>query len=255
MFMKLSIGIAGVSGRVGRLLVEEVAAAGPALAGGLSRSGPPDGVKSFSTIAELAAASTLVIDFTHADTVAAHAAALANAGVAWVLGTTGFSAADEAAIAAAAARIPVLAAPNFSPGVNLMFALAEKLGAALPAATYDAEIQEMHHRQKVDAPSGTALGIGRAVAAGRGVSLPDVMVSGRTGHTGPRKDGEIGFAALRGGQIIGRHTLSFTGGTEQISLTHEAFDRRVYAQGAVRAAIWLHVRPPGLYSMRDVLGM
>jgi 4-hydroxy-tetrahydrodipicolinate reductase len=255
MFMKLRIGIAGVSGRVGRLLVEEVGVAGLTLAGGLSRTAAPDGVTRVSSIGALAASSDLVIDFTHADTVGAHAAALANAGVAWVLGTTGFSAADEAAIATAAARIAILAAPNFSPGVNLMFALAEKLGAALPGLNYDAEILEMHHRQKVDAPSGTALGIGRAVAAGRGVALGDVMVSGRDGHTGPRKDGEIGFAALRGGQIIGRHAVSFTAAAEQISLTHEAFDRRVYAQGAVRAALWLHGRKPGLYSMRDVLGL
>jgi len=253
--MMLRIGIAGVSGRVGRLLVEEVAAAGVVLAGGYSRGAAPEGVVRFGSIGELAAASDVVIDFTHADTLREHAAGLASSKVAWVLGTTGFSAADEAALAAAAEVIPVVAAPNFSPGVNLVFALAEKLGASLPASAYDAEISEMHHRQKLDAPSGTALGIGRAVAAGRGVALGDVMVSGRNGHTGPRKDGEIGFAALRGGQIVGRHTVSFTAGTEQISLTHEAFDRRLYAQGAVRAAIWLHGRNPGLYSMRDVLGM
>jgi len=255
MLMKLRIGIAGVSGRVGRLLVEEVAAAGLVLAGGLCRAGAPEGVTWFRTIGELAAVSDVVIDFTHADTVGAHAAALGQAGVAWVLGTTGFSGAAEAAIEAAAAVIPVVAAPNFSPGVNLVFALAEKLGAALPASAYDAEIVEMHHRQKVDSPSGTALGIGRAVAAGRGVDLKEVMVSGRDGHTGARKDGEIGFAALRGGQIVGRHTLTFTAGTEQIALTHEAFDRRVYAQGALRAAKWLCGRKPGLYSMRDVLGL
>jgi len=253
--MKLRIGIAGISGRVGKLLVEEVAAAGLVLAGGLSRSEAPDGVAWFESIGALAAVSDVVIDFTHADTVGAHAAALASAKIAWVLGTTGFSAADEAAVARAAAVIPVAAAPNFSPGVNLLFALAEKLGAALPGSAYDAEIVEMHHRQKVDAPSGTALGIGRAVAAGRGVALNDVMVSGRDGHTGRRKEGEIGFAALRGGQIVGRHTVSFTAATEQICLTHEAFDRRVYATGAVRAAIWLHGRNPGLYSMRDVLGL
>jgi 4-hydroxy-tetrahydrodipicolinate reductase len=253
--MKLRIGIAGVSGRVGRLLVEEVAASGLVLTGGTSRGMAPEGVARFGSIGELAAASDLVIDFTHADTVRTHAAALASAKVAWVLGTTGFSAGDEAAVAAAAATIPVIAAPNFSPGVNLVFALAEKLGAALPASSYDAEILEMHHRQKLDAPSGTALGIGRAVAAGRGVALDEVMVSGRDGHSGPRRDGEIGFAALRGGQIIGRHSLSFTAGTEQISLTHEAFDRRVYAQGAIRAAFWLYGRNPGLYSMRDVLGI
>jgi 4-hydroxy-tetrahydrodipicolinate reductase len=163
--------------------------------------------------------------------------------------------AAQAAIAEAATQIPIIAAPNFSPGVNLIFALAEKLAAALPPAAYDAEILEMHHRQKLDAPSGTAIGLGQAVAAGRGVLLSDVMVSGRTGHTGARQDGEIGFAALRGGQVVGSHTLSFTAANEQISITHHAFDRRIFAAGAVRAALWLHGRSPGLYSMRDVLGI
>ena len=113
----------------------------------------------------------------------------------------------------------------------------------------------MHHRQKVDAPSGTALALGHAVAAGRGVKLDDVIVSGRHGHTGPRRDGEIGFATLRGGQIIGSHTLSFTAGDEQISLAHHALDRRVFATGAVRAALWLQTQPPGLYTMRDFLAL
>ncbi|MBU6449621.1 MAG: 4-hydroxy-tetrahydrodipicolinate reductase, partial [Rhodospirillales bacterium] len=147
----------------------------------------------------------------------------------------------------------IIAAPNFCTGVNLLLLLAEKLGHALPAAQYDAEIVEMHHRQKVDAPSGTALAIGRAVAAGRGVELADVIVSGRDGHTGPRKDGEIGFATLRGGQVVGSHTLMFTAGDEQINLTHHAFDRRVFASGAVRAALWLHAQPAGLYGMKDFL--
>jgi 4-hydroxy-tetrahydrodipicolinate reductase len=137
--------------------------------------------------------------------------------------------------------------------VNLLLLLAEKLGHALAPTQYDAEILEMHHRQKVDAPSGTALALGRAVAAGRGVELEEVMVSGRHGHTGPRKDGEIGFATLRGGQIVGSHSVLFTAGDEQISLTHHAFDRRVFASGAVRAAMWLHAQPAGLYGMRDFL--
>jgi 4-hydroxy-tetrahydrodipicolinate reductase len=241
---------------MGRMLTEEVVAAGATLVGGIDRPGvDAKGAKLFSDIGALASACDLVIDFTHASTVASHAMALGQAGVGWVLGTTGLSQGDEAAIAGAATRIPVIAAPNFSPGVNLMFAIAERLGAVLPAATYDAEIVEVHHRQKVDAPSGTALGIGRAVAAGRGVALADVMVSGRHGETGARKDGQIGFAALRGGQIVGSHTLSFTAANEQISLTHDAFDRRTFAAGAVRAALWLHGRPAGLYSMKDVLGI
>lgn len=254
--MTLKIGIAGISGRMGQMLTEEVAAAGATLVGGVCRPGEDaKGATLFANIAALATACDLVIDFTHASTVVSHAGALAHAGTSWVLGTTGLSADDEAAIADAGTKIPVIAAPNFSPGVNLMFALAERMAAALPAHAYDAEILEMHHRQKVDAPSGTALGLGRAVAAGRGVNLKDVTVSGRDGHTGPRKDGEIGFATLRGGQIVGSHSLLFTAGSEQITLTHHAFDRRAFATGAVRAALWLHGKKPGLYTMKDVLGM
>jgi 4-hydroxy-tetrahydrodipicolinate reductase len=146
-------------------------------------------------------------------------------------------------------------APNYSPGVVLAMVLAERMAAALPAETYDAEIVEMHHRQKVDAPSGTAVGLGRAVAAGRGVRLEDVTESGRDGHTGARKTGAIGFAALRGGQIVGEHSLLFTSATEQITLSHRAMDRRAFATGAIRAALWVAAKPPGLYDMRDVLGM
>jgi 4-hydroxy-tetrahydrodipicolinate reductase len=224
--------------------------------GGICRPGEDaKGAKIFPNIAELAGASDLVIDFTHASAAVAHARALAGANIAWVLGTTGLSPEDEAAINDAALSIPVLAAPNFSPGVNLMFALAERMAAALPARAYDAEILEMHHRQKVDAPSGTALALGQAVAAGRGVALNDVIVSGRHGHTGARKDGEIGFATLRGGQIAGSHTVLFTAANEQISLTHHAFDRRNFATGAVRGALWLAGKKAGRYAMKDVLGI
>jgi 4-hydroxy-tetrahydrodipicolinate reductase len=248
------IGISGIAGRMGRLLAEEAASAGT-LVGGIDRTGTgPVGAVLFADISALAAESDVVVDFTHASTVAGHAAALAAAGTPWVLGTTGYSAQDAEAIAQAAKVIPVIAAPNYCPGVNLLLLLAEKLGAALPAGQYDAEILEMHHRQKVDAPSGTALGLGRAVAEGRGVKLEEVMVTSRSGHTGPRGEQEIGFATLRGGQVVGSHTVMFTAGTEQIALTHHAFDRRVFATGAVRAALWLQGRQPGLYTMRDVLG-
>lgn len=251
------IGIAGITGRMGRLLAEEIPAAGAVVAGGTSRdpAAPPAGATRFADIAALAAASDVVVDFTHAAAVIPHAAALAAAGVAWVLGTSGLSAADEAAVDRAAAAIPVVYAANFSPGVSLVLALAERMAAALPADRYDAEIVEMHHRQKVDAPSGTAIGIGRAVAAGRGVRLEDVTESGRHGHTGPRRTGAIGFAALRGGQVVGEHTLLFAAATEQIALTHRAFDRRAFASGAVRAALWAAGRKPGRYDMADVLGM
>jgi len=211
--------------------------------------------KSDADIAALARASDVVVDFTHAGTAARHAAMVAACGTAYVLGTSGLSVTDEAAVAAAAERIPVVYAANFSPGVTLLLAIAEQMAAALPGDAYDAEIVEMHHRQKVDAPSGTAIGIGRAVAKGRGTTLDAVIDSGRDGHTGPRRTGAIGFAALRGGQVVGEHTLIFAAGAEHIALTHRAFDRRAYATGAVRAALWLNGRPPGLYAMMDVLEM
>lgn len=255
----MRIGIAGITGRMGFLLAEEVAAAGAVLAGGICSAGstkpPPAGVTLFPTIAALAEASDLVIDFTHASTAASHAGTLAAAGKAWVLGTSGLSLEAEAVVAEAAKKIPVVYASNFAAGVNLVLALAEKMGAALPGGSYDAEIAETHHRQKVDSPSGTAIGIGRAVAAGRGVKLEDVMVSGRHGHGGARKDGEIGFSAIRAGQVVGEHTLLFASATEYIVLTHRAFDRRAFASGAVRAALWLQGKPAKLYDMMDVLGM
>jgi len=257
--MTIRIGIAGITGRMGRLLVEEVQAAGATISGGIDHPGStaalPAGAERFPDAGALAAASDVVLDFTNAAAAQTHAAAFANAGTAWVLGTSGLSAADEAAVESAAQRIPVVYAANFSAGVNLVLALAERMAAALPAEQYDAEIVEMHHRQKVDAPSGTAVGMGRAVAKGRGVRLEEVMESGRHGHTGGRKNGAIGFAALRGGQVVGEHTLIFAAGTEHITLTHRAFDRRAFASGAVRAALWVHGRQPSLYSMMDVLGM
>ena len=257
--MGIRIGIAGAAGRMGHLLAEEARAAGAELAGGVGRPESarpfPDGVERKADIGALALAADVVIDFTHSSTVQSNAAALARSGTAWVLGTSGLSPADEAAVAAAAQQIPVVYAANFSAGVNLVLALAEQMAAALPPISYDAEIVEMHHRQKVDAPSGTAIGIGRAVARGRGQILEDVMQSGRQGHTGPRKQGAIGFAALRGGQIVGEHALIFAAADEQITLTHRAFDRRSYATGAVRAALWVSGRSPGLRSMTAVLGM
>jgi 4-hydroxy-tetrahydrodipicolinate reductase len=243
---------------MGVLLAEESRVVAESV-GGTVRPGStrpvPAGVSLSPDLAALAAGSDVVIDFTHASTVRAHAEALADAGRAWVVGTSGLSAEDEAAVAEAGMRIPVVYAPNFSPGVTLVLDLAERMAAALPAELYDAEIVEMHHRQKVDAPSGTAIGLGRAVAAGRGADLAEVMESGRHGHTGPRKPGAIGFAALRGGQVVGEHTLLFAGATEHIALSHRAFDRRAFASGAVRAALWTRGQPAGLYSMRHVLGL
>jgi 4-hydroxy-tetrahydrodipicolinate reductase len=245
--MSIRIGIAGIAGRMGRLLAEEVAAAGATLAGGTRRGDDP---------AALFAASDVVIDFTHAASATVHAGAAVAAGKPFVLGSSGLSAEQEAAVAEAARQVPIVYAANFAPGVNLFLAIAERMAAALPPEQYDAEILEMHHRQKVDAPSGTAIALGRAVARGRGTTLEGAgMESGRDGHTGARKTGAIGFAALRGGQVVGEHTLLFAAASEQIALTHRSFDRRVYATGAVRAALWLQGRKPGLYDMKHVLGM
>jgi len=253
------IGISGITGRMGQLLAEEIPVAGAVLSGGIRRpesnKPAPAGATLWPDLAALAQASDVVIDFTNASTAQTSAAVMAKSAKAWVLGSSGLSAADEATVEEAARAIPIVYASNFSAGVNLVLALCERMGAALPADTYDAEIVEMHHRQKVDAPSGTAVGMGRAVAKGRGQKLEDVMESGRHGHTGPRKTGAIGFAALRGGQVVGEHTLIFASGTEHIALTHRAFDRRAYASGAVLAALWVAGKPPGLYSMMDVLGM
>lgn len=247
----MNIGIVGIAGRMGRLLAEEVVAAGHVLVGGTDRPGTQ--AEGTMELPDLAARTEVVIDFTVAATVSHHAAVLSAAGTAWVLGTTGLSAAQETEVAVAARRIPVVYAANFSPGVTLLLELAERMAAALPGTEYDAEIMEMHHRQKVDAPSGTAVAMGRAVAAGRGVDLATHTESGRDGHTGARRPGAIGFAALRGGQVVGEHTLLFAGGSEHISLSHRALDRRVFASGAVRAAGWLEGRGPGLYGMRDVI--
>jgi len=239
---------------MGRLVAEEIIAAGATLAGGvrLSRDNPPHGAALWPSIGALAAQSQVIIDFTHASTVDAHARAVSEAGCAWVLGTTGLSEADQVAVREAAVQCVVVQAANFSPGVNLVLALAARLGAALPGAEYDAEIIEMHHRHKVDAPSGTALAIGHALSAGRGVALDDARIDRRQGA---RPVGGIGFASLRGGQIVGEHSLVLTAADEQIVLTHRAFDRRSFARGAVRAALWSAGRACGLYGMQDVLGM
>ncbi len=229
----MRIAVTGRTGRMGSLVVQEAEAAGH----------------------DVADPADAIIDFTHASTVPRHATTFAAAGTPWVLGTTGLSQADQLAVAAAAFSIPIVQAANFSTGVNLMLALAERLARALPPDEFDAEILEMHHRQKVDAPSGTALALGRAVATGRGVDFDEAAIMSREGHTGPRQGGAIGFATLRGGQVIGDHTLLFAAASEHISFTHRAMDRRVFARGALRAALWAQGKPPGLYSMMDVLGM
>lgn len=252
--LRRGIGIAGIAGRMGQMLAEAAAAAGLTVVGGIDRGTAP-GQTMLADIATLAAHADVVVDFTHASTAIGHAAAVARAGAGWVLGTSGLTAEDELAVRRAALAVPVVYAANFSPGVALVLAVAERMAAVLPAGRYDAEIVEMHHRQKVDAPSGTALALGRAVARGRGVALEDVREGGRDGQVGARGIGAIGFASLRGGQVVGEHTLIFAADDEQVTLTHRAFDRRSFAAGAIRAAAWVHGRPPGLYGMADVLGL
>jgi 4-hydroxy-tetrahydrodipicolinate reductase len=250
----MRIGVAGITGRMGRLVAAEIRASGAYLSGGIGLAGeaPPDGAATMATIQALAAVSDVIIDFTQAATVVPHAAALADTGCTWVLGTTGLSASDQHTVAAAALRIAVIQAANFSPGVALVLALAETLGAALDAEAYDAEILDMHHRHKIDAPSGTALALAAALAAGRQTTLDQRRIDTRAGA---RPAGGIGFASLRGGQIVGEHSLILTAADEQITLTHKAFDRRGFARGAVRAALWSAGKPAGLYGMNDVLGM
>ncbi|MBW7852365.1 MAG: 4-hydroxy-tetrahydrodipicolinate reductase [Rhodospirillales bacterium] len=265
----MKIGIVGCAGRMGQMLVREVLdSEGCTLAGGTER---PGGDAVGRDVGELAGrgflglpvgadpkllfdAADAVIDFTSPDATARHAPLAAAARCVHVVGTTGLGPDQEAALREAAARTPVVWAPNMSVGVNVLFAMVERLAAALDP-DYDVEIVEMHHRHKVDAPSGTALGLGRAAAAGRGVRLEDVWQKVRDGHTGARKRGDIGFATLRGGDVVGDHTVVFAADGERVEITHKASSRQVFAKGAVRAARWAHGKPPGLYSMRDVLGL
>lgn len=199
------------------------------------------------------AGAQAIIDFTAPAASVALARKAAERGLVHVIGTTGMSAEDEAAIKAAArAGARIVKSGNYSLGINVLAGLVRQAAAALPG--YDIEIVEMHHNKKVDAPSGTALMLGEAAAAGRGVDLASHSVRGRDGHTGAREAGTIGFAALRGGTVVGDHTVIFAGDRERIEFTHRAEDRTMFATGAVRAALWARGQRPGLYSMADVLG-
>jgi 4-hydroxy-tetrahydrodipicolinate reductase len=182
------------------------------------------------------------------------AAAAAEAGAIDVIGTTGLADADHAAIDAAAKKVAIVQAGNMSLGVNLLARFVREAAAALDAS-FDIEIGEMHHRHKVDAPSGTALLFGREAAAGRGIDLATHSVRVRDGQTGPRREGDIGFSAMRGGTIVGDHSVVFAGDGEIVELTHRAFDRAIFARGAIKAALWARTRPSGRYSMADVLGI
>ncbi|MFA7430291.1 MAG: 4-hydroxy-tetrahydrodipicolinate reductase [Rhodospirillaceae bacterium] len=264
----MKIAVVGCAGRMGRMLVHDILTTpGCVLAGGTdTESSPfigqdpavlaglePSGLAVTADARAVFEAADAVIDFTSPAATVAHADLAAATGTALIVGTTGISKEQMARIDAAAARIPLVIAPNFSVGVNLLFALTELVASKL-GIDYDIEIVEMHHRHKVDAPSGTALGIGRAAAKGRGVVLDDAAVMSRVGHTGAREAGTIGFATLRGGDVVGDHTAIFAADGERLELTHKASSRGVFSKGAVRAALWTKDRPAGLYSMADVLG-
>jgi len=262
------ITILGAAGRMGRANIEAVLDAGLSVAGAIDRPGSPSlgidagvlvgrpalGVVLIDDPAPAIAHSDAVIDFTTPANTVETARLAAQAGAALVVGTTGLSKDDEAQLALAAHHVPVVYAPNFSVGVTLLAALTQQVAAILDPS-WDIEIVEMHHRHKVDAPSGTALGLGRAAAAGRKVDHDAVKQAGRDGHTGAREEGRIGYASLRGGDVVGDHTVIFAGAAERVELTHKATGRSIFSQGAVRAARWAVDQKPGLYDMMDVLGI
>lgn len=206
------------------------------------------------SVADALAAAEVVIDFTTPEASVALAAQAAGRGVALIIGSTGLSPDHIRRISEAAGRVAVVRTGNFSLGVNMLIGLVGQAARALPANAYDVEIFEAHHRRKVDAPSGTALMLGAAVAEGRGVDLDRVSRRGRDGLTGPRVEGEIGFSVLRGGDIVGDHSVTFAADEEILTLSHSARDRSLFARGAVAAARWAVGQPPGEYDMQDVLG-
>lgn len=261
--------VAGAGGRMGRMLVQAIASTkGAVLAGALEHDASPVlgqdagvlagvgtlGVPVTSDPLSALAKADGVIDFTIPASTTALAAIAAQARIVHVIGTTGLSSDDLAKISAAARHSVVVRSGNMSLGVNLLAGLVKKVAATL-GEDYDIEIVEMHHRMKIDAPSGTALMMGEAAAAGRGISLADNAVRSRDGHTGKRDDGVIGFAALRGGTVVGDHDAIFAGPGERLILSHRAEDRQIFARGAVRAAMWGRGKPAGEYTMADVLGL
>ena len=240
------IGILGASGRMGRAIAAVLHDSPEARLGGrLGRGEDP---------AALAPACDVLVDFSAPDALARHLDSAAGAGIGIVIGTTGLAEDHHEAIDRAARRVAVLQSANMSLGVNLLAFLVREAAARL-GEDWDVEIAEMHHRHKVDAPSGTALLLGAAAAEGRGASLDDIADRGRDGVTGPRTPGRIGFAALRGGSVPGDHQVIFAGDGERIELGHRAESREIFARGALKAALWLHGRPAGRYAMKDVLGL
>lgn len=266
---ELGIGISGCGGRMGRMLVAEVAATeGCRLTGGAEAPGSAAigkdlgdlagigaaGLTATTDMAALLAASDVVIDFSTPAASVAHAQLATAAGKALVIGTTGLDAVAYTALVEAARRAPLLWAPNMSLGVNVLLELVARAAQRLDP-DYDIEILEMHHRHKLDAPSGTALALGRVAAEARGIELSAHSQRVRDGITGPRRRSDIGFATLRGGDNTGEHHVIFAAEGEQIELSHRATSRRIFARGAVAAARWLADKPAGLYGMKDVLGL
>jgi 4-hydroxy-tetrahydrodipicolinate reductase len=255
--MPLRIAICGSTGRMGGALQQAIAAATDLeFAGGIAGAGNAHDAVAPDACTPLIQRADVLVDFSSPAALAAVLAAGGSAlrGKALVIGTTGLTADVQAAVERAAEHSAVVTAANFSIGVNLLLDLVQRAAAVLNDP-FDVEIVESHHRNKVDAPSGTALALARAVAAGRGVQLDDVRRDGRSGDTGRRPRGEIGLHALRGGSVVGEHCVSFLGDAERVELTHIATDRALFAAGALSAARWAAGRKPGSYTMRDVLGL
>ncbi|WP_210497466.1 4-hydroxy-tetrahydrodipicolinate reductase [Microvirga antarctica] len=260
--------VVGAAGRMGRILIRAIAETdGCRLVGAIERGGSEALDHDAGLIAGVGlldvtitddplpvfAAADGVLDFTSPAATAAFAGLAAQARIVHVIGTTGLQPADFETLEAAARHARIVQSGNMSLGVNMLAGLVRKAAETL-GEDFDIEIVEMHHRMKVDAPSGTALLLGEAAAAGRGISLEDRSVRSRDGHVGARRSGDIGFAALRGGTVVGDHTVTFAGNGERIELTHRAEDRSLFARGAVKAALWAFDKKPGYYTMADVLG-
>jgi 4-hydroxy-tetrahydrodipicolinate reductase len=261
--------VAGAGGRMGRTLIHAITAIdGAVVAGAVEAPGSAvigrdagelaglgkNGITVAAEVEPLLDEADGLVDFTVPAATMVFAELTARKGLVHVIGTTGLSGENEKLIAQAAKRAVIVKSGNMSMGVNLLAALVKRVAKTLDEE-FDVEILEMHHNKKVDAPSGTALMLGRAAAEGRGIDLEQRAVRVRDGHTGARASGDIGFAALRGGSVVGDHTVIFAGPAERIELVHRAEDRMIFARGAVRAALWGRGRPPGLYSMADVLGL
>ncbi len=259
----MKLAIAGAGGRMGRVLTRIIhETEGCVVAGGLEPKGSPligtvmgeTGVIITDDPASLFKTIDGIIDFTVPAATLSLVEHAARAGIVHVIGTTGIDAAGEEKIRAAAKTARIVKSGNMSLGVNILAALVRKAAAAL-GEEFDIEILEMHHRHKIDAPSGTALLLGQAAAEGRGIDLQKRSVRSRDGHTGVRPVGDIGFATLRGGSVVGEHTVIFSGASERIEFSHKAENRDIFAHGAVKAALWARGQKPGLYAMTDVLGL